>query len=111
MASLVKQLDRAIAEHEDKKLCAFVNFIGPDRQALEKAATEFGTKHKITAVPIVVPVDQPDGPADYAIAPEAQITVMIYRDQTVRANHAFPAGGLNDKSTATIMDDLEKTLE
>ena len=75
LASLVKQLDALVEKHADKKLSAFVNFVGDDRDALEAEAKQFAADHKIANLPIVVPIEFTNGPENFGIHPDAEVTV------------------------------------
>ncbi len=111
LASLIKQLDAELPKHEDQKLSAFVNLIGsPDVDALKKTATQFGKKNQSEHVAIVVPEDSENGPADYNINPQAEVTVIIYRDGKVAANHAFAPGKLDAKAISAVINDTAKIL-
>ncbi len=110
LASLVKEIEKAIEANQDKKLAAFVNLIGEDREELEKAAKQFIKKYKITRVPIVVPVEYENGPQNFNISPEAEVTVMLYRRARVKANHAFGPGELAGKVNQ-VLADLPKILQ
>ena len=110
MASLVKQIDKIVADNTDKKMSAFVNFLGEDREALEEAATKFIDANKITNVPIVVPVEFEFGPDNIGINPKAGVTVMIYKGLTVVANHAIPSGKLDKAAIKAIIKDTAKIL-
>ncbi len=109
LATLVKELDQLIAKNESKKFSAFVNLIGTDQKALEVKAKELGTKNKVERVPVVVPVDLPNGPESYKINPEANVTVLIYKNGTVEANHAI-AGKLAEDHVKSIVADTAKIL-
>ncbi len=109
LASLVKEIEKAIDANQDKKLAAFVNLIGEDRDQLEQAAEKFIKKYNITKVPIVVPVEYENGPKNFNINPEAEVTVMLYRRAKVEANHAFAAGELARK-VQQVLADLPKIL-
>ena len=111
MASLVKQLDEMVAKHSDKKLSAFVSLIGGDGEKLQDAAKKFAEDNKIANVPMVVPVESENGPDDFAINPDAQVTVMLYTGLKVKANHAFPNGKFDKKSVAAVLADVPKLLE
>ena len=102
LAKLLKKLDEEIEEHADAKLTGFVNMIGPDAEALKKAAEEFVKKNGIKRLAFVVPEDAKDGPPDFKIAADADVTVICYKDGTVLANHAFPKGGLSDDKIAAV---------
>jgi hypothetical protein len=111
VAELVKQLDHELAEHSDKKLAAFVNLLGEDRETLESEAKKFAGDVKAEHVPIVVPVEFENGPADYGINPEAQITVLVAHKGKVTANHAIGADGLDEATVKAILEDVEKIVE
>jgi len=111
LASLVKQVDALVAKHADKKLSSFVNLLGEDRDALEADAKKFAADHKIANVPLVVPVESEDGPANFGINPKAEVTVILYNGMKVKANHAYEAGKLDKKTVAAVLDDVSKLLE
>ena len=71
---------------------SFVNMIGTDAESLKKAAAEFVAKHGIKRVAFVVPEDAKDGPENFKIAPDADLTVVCYKEGKVKANHAFAEG-------------------
>jgi hypothetical protein len=104
LAKFLKELDEEIEEHQDKKLTAFVNMIGADAESLKKAAADFVSKHDIKRVAFVVPEDAKDGPENFKIAPDADLTVICYKEGKVEANHAFAPGGLSDEKIDAIVD-------
>ena len=103
LASFLKELEEEIEEHADTKLTAFVNMIGGEEEGMKKAAADFVEKHGIKRVAFVIPEDAKNGPEDFKIAPDADITVVCYKEGEVKANHAFAAGGLSDESIETIV--------
>ena len=111
LAGLVKQLDAAVADNADKKLQAFVNLMGEDRDSLEAEAKQFAADNEISGVPIVVPVEHENGPANFGINPDAEVTVMLYVGLDVKANYAFAAEGLTEEAVEAILADLPKILE
>ncbi len=107
LASLAKQLDKKVALQDDQQLAVFVNFLGEDSEDLKTTATLFGDVNQIANIPLVVPVEHADGPQNLQLNPEAQLTVLIYRDQKMVANHAVGPGGLSKKKIAQILADTE----
>jgi hypothetical protein len=77
--------------------------IGADEDSLKKAATEFATKHGIKRIAFVVPEDAKHGPGDLKIAPDADLTVVCYKEGTVKANHAFAKGALSDEKIDAVV--------
>ena len=88
LAKFCKELDEEIEEHADTKLTAFVNMIGAEEESLKKSAADFVSKN---------------GPEDFKIAPDADVTVVCYKEGEVKANHAFAAGGLSDEKIEAIV--------
>lgn len=111
LASLATQLDKKVADNSDKKLSSFVNLLGKDSDALKTTAKDFAAKNKLENIALVVPDDNENGPAEYQINPAADVTVLIYRNGKVAANHAVPAGKLDKQEVDKILADTKKILE
>jgi hypothetical protein len=111
VAGLVKKLDGAVQKNSDDKLAAFVNLLGENEGALEAHAKELGKQAASPRVPIVVPVEYENGPADYGINPDAEVTVILAVKGKVVANHAYGPGQLNSKAVDKIISDVPKILE
>jgi len=103
LAKLLKKLEEEVAEHESDKLTGFVNMIGGDADSLKKQAAEFVKSNDIKRIAFVVPEDAKNGPEDFKIAPDADLTVVCYKGGTVKANHAFSKGQLDDAKIEAIV--------
>ncbi|MDX1963291.1 MAG: hypothetical protein SFX18_09070 [Pirellulales bacterium] len=110
VGKLLTQLDKVVAENTEKKLASFVNLIGDDVEKNKTAMSKMLTDGKVNHIAVVVPDDQQNGPAEYKIAPEAAVTVLIYKGGVVAANHAVTADGLNDEAIKSIIADTSKIL-
>ena len=111
LASLVKQLDKIVADNDDQKLASVVNLLGDDADSLQATAKEFAAAHKLQHVAVAVPNDHVTGPPGMKLSPEAGLTVMLYRGKEVKANHALPPGGLDQARADAIVADVAKILE
>lgn len=111
LATLLKKIDEEVEEHQADKLMSFVNMIGADAEALKKASADFVAKHGIKRVAFVVPEDAKNGPQDFKIAPEADVTVVCYKGGKVMANHAFAKGALSDDTIAAVVEASCKLVE
>jgi hypothetical protein len=111
IVELAKQLDEQVSRNSEKKLAAFVNLLGDDREALEGDAKKLAEKNKVANVPVVVPVEFENGPGDYGINPKAEVTVILAVGGKVVANHAFEAGKLDEKGVKAILADVPKILK
>ena len=104
LAKLLKKIEEEVEEHQAEKLSSFVNMIGTDAESLKKAAADFVAKHEIKRVAFVIPEDVENGPPDFKIAPEADVTVVCYKGGEVKANHAFAKGGLSDEKVDAVVE-------
>lgn len=110
LAKLVGQLDKVVADNGEKKMASFVNLIGTDAEHGKAAAAKLVKDSKASNIAVVVPADQPNGPAEYKISADADVTVLIYKEGVVKANHALPAGGLTDAVVKKIVADTNAIL-
>ena len=111
LTSLVKQLDEVLPKHADKKLSTFVNLLGADREVLESQAKELAEKNNLQNVPIVVPVEFEDGPKDFGINPQAEVTATLYVGRKVISSHAYGAGKFDQKAVEAILADIPKIVK
>ncbi len=110
LAGLVKEVGKAIEKNGDKKLSTFVMLLGEDNEKLKADAKKFVESNKITNVPVTVPVEFENGPADFGVSPKAEVTVTMYTGLKVAASHAFAAGKLNADGVKKVAADLPKIL-
>ena len=69
--------------------------------------SEFGERQGIEKVSLAIAAD---GPKDYKLSKEADVTVVVYDRYKVEANHAFRKGELNDRAVETILADVSKVV-
>jgi len=74
---------------------------GPDN--LERTLSELAKRQEIRRVSLAI---MPDGPKQYRLSQEADVTVILYERRKVEANHAFRKGELNDKAIESILVDV-----
>ena len=106
LASLVKQIDGKIGENGELK--SFVVIIpkkgDKPADALKTLADQASIKH----VPLTIG-ESPDGPPDYELSKDADVTVLMWNQHKVKVNHAFK-GELSKKDIGTIVADIPKLL-
>jgi hypothetical protein len=107
LAALVKKIDAATAAHTNEGLCSGVIFLS-DAQELPAALKSFAEAEGIKNT--ILAIDAPAGPASYKIAADAEVTVILYRHRTVKANHAFRKGELTPAAADAVVADLAKIL-
>jgi hypothetical protein len=106
LASLVKQIDQKIGENPKLKSFVVITPKKGEKPAadLKKLASSAGIKH----VPLTVG-ESPDGPPDYEIAKDADITVLMWKGHRVKASHAYK-GELAEQDIRSIVADIPKAL-
>ena len=106
LASLVKQIDEKIGENgELKGFVVIMHRKGENpTEDLKKFADKAGIKH----VPLTIG-ESPDGPPDYEIARNSDVTVLMWNGHKVKVNRAFK-GELTEKDVRTIVADIPKLL-
>jgi hypothetical protein len=110
LAGLVKKLDKLVAEKKDSKLTSVVNVMTDENaDKVKEEIAKFAEKNEVTNVALAVTDEK--GAKNFKINPEAAVTVMVYRDKKVTANHAVKAGGLDEKTIAAIVADAAKVAE
>jgi hypothetical protein len=107
LTRLLKLIDQATDKNQKRSMGSFVVLLN-DADDLEKQLKELAKKEKIQHC--ILTIDNPEGPEDYNLAPEAEVTVVLYTKLTVKANHTFKNGDLNDKAIEAIVADLAKIL-
>jgi hypothetical protein len=107
LTSLVKKIDAATAKNSDCSMGSFVVFLSDD-EGLEKKLKDLAKKDKIDHT--VLAIDNPAGPRGYGLAKDADVTVVLYTNRTVKANYAFKKGELKDADINKIVGDVSKIL-
>src|SRR5262245_15174826 len=107
LTSLVKKIDEATAANKSARMGSFVVFLTDD-EGVDKKLKAMETKAGLKEC--VLSKDNPAGPAGYDVARDADITVVLYTNRTVKANYAFRKGELNDKAIERIVADIPKIL-
>ena len=102
---LIKEVDAAVAKNEKCSMGSFVVFCTDDSQT-EPKLKALVEKEKYKKV--VLSLDSPAGPNKYKFSKDADVTVVLYTERTVKANHSFKAGELKDANIEAIVKDLAK---
>jgi hypothetical protein len=106
LASLVKQIDEKIGAKGELKGFVVITPKKGEKPAddLKKLAQEAGIRH----VPLTVG-ESPDGPPDYEVAKDADLTVLMWKEGKVKVNRAYK-GALTPENVRSVVDDISKLL-
>jgi hypothetical protein len=107
LVSLIKKIDAATAAHQDCRMGSFVTFLS-DSPELPAALKQVAEREQIQKT--ILCTFAPAGPPSYKIAPDADVTVILYTHRTVKANYAFRAGELTEPAADAIVADVAKIL-
>jgi hypothetical protein len=107
LTSLVKKLDKAVADNTSAKLGAFVVLLTDDDKAEEKLKA-LADKEKLQKV--ILTVDNPAGPKPYKIAEDADTTVLLYVKKSVKKNFAYEKGKMTEKDAGEIAASVKDIL-
>lgn len=105
VAELIKKLDATVAKAGQEKMGAAVIFLSSEDNIKETVASmqkEVGNKN------VSLAVDGPKGPEAYKVSPDADVTVIIYKNKKVLANHSFDK--FDAKSVETVAGSISKHL-
>jgi hypothetical protein len=106
LTSLVKQIDRKIGEND--KLKSFVVILSDNGDKAADELRKLAQKAGIKNVPLTL-VQNLDGPGEYDLSRDAEITVLMWNEHKVKVNHAYK-GGLTEKEVNAIVADIPKVL-
>ena len=102
LGKLARGLDKALADHKDAELRAWVTFLSDDQTELDPKVVDWSKKHSLRRVPLSV-FEDVAGPPSYLLDRDADVTVLLSVKQKVVRNFAFRAGELNDERIAEIL--------
>jgi hypothetical protein len=108
LTTLIKKIDAATVQNKKDRMGSFVVFLS-DNEGLADQLKSLAQKENLQKT--VLSIDNPAGPKGYNVAKDADVTVVLYEDHTVRFNFAFRDGQLNGQAVNRILADLPKILE
>jgi hypothetical protein len=107
LTKLIKKLDAAVEANKSAKMGSFVVFCS-DAEGLEAKLKTMAKNAGIKKV--VLSIDNPAGPDKYNVNKDADVTVILYKDRTAKANFAFKKGEMKAKDVETILSALPKIV-
>ena len=105
LGKLVRGLDKALVDHKTAEFCSWVTFLNDDQLSFDPLLVAWARKEKIRNVSLGVFEDQV-GPPAYRLHKDADVTVLLFVNQKVVANHAFRAGEMTDERVTAILKQI-----
>jgi hypothetical protein len=93
LVTLCTQLDAHI--EQDDRLKALVVFLTDHPKETVRELEALAARSALKHVPLTL-VENPYGPQDYKIADGAEVTILMWKGPTVRANRAFAPGMMTE---------------
>ncbi len=105
--TLIQRLEAATAANTDSSLGSCV-IVCSDSESIAGQLAVLAQQDRLNQV--ILAVYKATGPTSYNIAPDADLTVLLYSHVEVKANHAFRKGEFTEQHIAAILADLSKIL-
>jgi hypothetical protein len=102
LKKLLKRIDGEVDEHRAAGLRSFGVFVAGDSKELLPQVQTLAFDEKIS-LPLTIAAAPSDGSAGRSIHPDAAVTVILYRDQTVVANFAYRADELQAEQSEIVL--------
>jgi hypothetical protein len=110
---LMRRLQQAAREHQKERLFGWVVFLGERGTSaetqLEAAAYAFAKANEATSL-VVSALGDPEGPPGYLIAPEAEVTALLFRDRRIVANRAFRSKEWDEHAVGDVLKEIPRLL-
>lgn len=107
--SLVAQIDKQVGDHEKEKMAAFVVVLSDKPKSEAGKLKDVAKKSDLKHTPLTT-FENAEGPAKYKLSKDAETTVMMWVDGTVKVNHAFAKGQLDKKAVESLLGETSKIL-
>jgi hypothetical protein len=110
LKTLLKQIDKEVDDHRAEGLRSFGVFVAGDSKELLPQVQTLAFDEKIS-LPLTIAAAPSDGSAGRSLHPDAAVTVILYRDQTVVANFAFRAKELQAEQCEAVLKGIRALAE
>lgn len=107
LTKLIREVEVAAEKHKAQQMGACVIFLS-DRINLADKLRQLAKKENLQHV--ILAIDNSVGPERYNVVAEADVTMILYENHTVRANHAFRKGRLDAAAIQRILADVPKII-
>jgi hypothetical protein len=107
LQKLIAALDVVTEKHTKLDMNSFVVFCSDEK--IEPKLKDLAEKSKLKKV--ILAIEPAEGPEKYDISKDADVTIIIYKDRRVVANHTFAKGKLTEKDTEKVLADVAKIVK
>ncbi len=114
LTALLQKLDAAVTQNARAGFKAFAVLLTDD---VNKEETRKEGMRRLEDVGkgadlknLILALDTAAGPADYKLSPDADVTVILYRELQVKANFTFKRDQLSDKDVSAVLEGVKQML-
>jgi hypothetical protein len=107
---LLKAIDAETVKYTKADMFSFAVFTG-DKAKLEPQLKDAAKKVDLKKLVLAIEDKEEPIPAKYNLSADADVTVILYVDRVVKANHSFAKGKLTDKDIAAVVKDVSKIVK
>jgi hypothetical protein len=108
LQKLIVAVDEATTKNAKAELNSYVVFCSGDDK-LEAKLKDMAEKTKLKD--LVLSIESETGPEKYNINKDADVTILLYKDRTVVANHTFEKGKLSESDIASVLEGINKIVK
>ncbi|HVS39982.1 MAG TPA: hypothetical protein VMS17_30770 [Gemmataceae bacterium] len=111
LTKLLKRVDQITGKHKDADMGSFVVFVSNDK-SLESQLKDLARDQELKNLVLAIWNDPNEqaGPKKYHVNPDADVTVVLYTDLNVKANHAYRKSEFSEKDIDAIAGEVSKIL-
>jgi hypothetical protein len=102
LGKLAAGLDKTVADHKQAELRSWITFLGDDSKELQEKIVKWSRTHGLSNLDLGV-FEDADGPPNYKLAHDADVTVILFVKRKVVADFAFRTGELTDERIAEVL--------
>ncbi|MFN0052694.1 MAG: hypothetical protein ACKV0T_10920 [Planctomycetales bacterium] len=110
LTRLLKEVDQMIDSHRAAGLRGFGVFLARENQNLLPTVQTLAFNERL-GLPLTISAAPADGPAGQKVHPDAEVTVILYRELSVTANFAFRQGELTNEKLSQVLEAVAALAE
>lgn len=110
LAGLVSRIDESLETYADESLAAFVVLMTDQPADAVDGLKQLAEREEVSQVPLTI-FKQISGPDGYYINDEYEVTVVMWNEGVVKANHGFQQASLTDSEIEAVMGSVRTLTE
>ncbi len=112
LVKLVKEIDNTVSKNREQRMAAFVVYLADDVFAAEKQLKRIAEEQGLRRTPLTIFRDtQSVLRENYAIDPDAAVTVMMWDGGKVEVNRVFGEASFEPSTIESLIQDSSKILD